>query len=259
MFALNVCATSQELAQYLGLPQNRENEFADFREIKNYLTPDNGLQPLGAISMDSAAFFTNYSRNNLLQVLPPTTSFRDLVKSLIQNHRVAIGWDDALEDYITQSDIVKFLKEKDALCELASKTIKDLGLGTSHVISINQNQRAVEAFKKMVINKVSGIAVVDDNSHLVGQISSSDIKCISQTGELVSHLYDTYSHYKEILINKYNAPDKTITVPPLATFGDVVDTLVKYKLHRVFVVGEDNALISVISLTDVLKVFLHGQ
>jgi len=251
LFVMNVCHTSQELAKFFGLPQEKEKDFVDFTEIKNHLITDDEIQRSFG-NPDSAAFITNYSRNNLLHVLPPTSSVVDIVQYLCEHHRVAIG-DDELFDYISQSDIVKFLKEKNILGELGSKTIKELGLGSANVISITPNQRVIEAFKKILLNKVSGIAVVDENSRLVGQISSSDLKCISQSGDMINRLYETYHSYRKVLVEKYNAPARLITVVPDTTFAQLVDILVDNKIHRAFVVKDDNILVSVISLTDVLK------
>jgi len=251
LFVLNVCHTSQELAKFFGLRQDKAIDFVDFADIKNHLTPEDEIQ--GSFgNPDSAAFVTNYSRNNLLHVLPPTSSVVDIVKSLCEHHRVAVG-DDELFDYISQSDIVKFFKEKNVLGELGRKTIKELGLGSANVISVTPNQRVIEAFKKIVINKVSGIAVVDENSRLVGQISSSDLKCISETGEMIKQLYETYNSYRRDLVEKYHAPIQMITVGQHTTFAKLVDILVENKIHRAFVVKDDNILVSVITLTDVLK------
>jgi len=251
LFVMNICHTSQELAKFFGLPQDKAKDFVDFAGIKNHLTPEDEIQAsLG--NPEVAAFITNYSRNNLLHVLPPTSSVVDIVRCLCEHHRVAIG-DDDLFDYISQSDIVKFLKEKNVLGELGSKTIKELGLGSTNVISVTPNQRVIEAFKKIVINKVSGIAVVDENSRLVGQISSSDLKCISETGEMIKRLYETYNSYRQVLVEKYNAPIQMITVGQDITFAKLVDILVENKIHRAFVVKDNNILVSVITLTDVLK------
>jgi len=257
LFVLNVCHSSQEVAKYLGIPQEKADDFVDFTNVKNYMMTDMDIQQSFG-NPDVAVFITNYSRRNLLQVLPPTSSFVDLVRCLCEHHRVAVG-DDELYDYITQSDVVKFLKEKNVLGELGSKTIKELGIGTANVISVTPTQRVIEAFKKIVLNKVSGIAVIDENGRFVGQISSSDLKGISGTGEKINHLYETWTQYRKVLVEKYNAPLKLITVGPDTTFAQLVDTFVSHKLHRLYVVKDDNIMVSVISLTDVLRTCLGQQ
>uniref|UniRef100_A0A6B2LBX7 CBS domain-containing protein n=1 Tax=Arcella intermedia TaxID=1963864 RepID=A0A6B2LBX7_9EUKA len=197
-------------------------------------------------------FLTNYSRKDLLSVLPPGTSVGEVANGLVENHRVAIG-DAKLEQFITQSDLVRVIHEKKLFGGLENKTVKELSLGTASVITIKNTERVVEAFKKIVIKKITGVGVVDENNKIVGQVSSSDIKCISTTGEMIQQLYLTYPEYRKNLEETYKVPLKTITVSESDTFQTVIATLVSNKLHRVFVAGEDNSLISVISLTDIIK------
>jgi len=110
------------------------------------------------------------------------------------------------------------------------------------------------------LHKVSGLAVIDDKSHLVGQVSSSDIKCISNTGELLNHLYDSFYKYKKVMTEKYNVPPQPIVVYQDTPFSAVVDTIVSNRIHRVFIVeGEERLLVGVISLTDVLKAYTQTK
>jgi len=236
------------LAKFFELPTDTSN-FVNFNEIKNFLTPETYDQSLLA---DSAQFLTNYSHQNLLLVLKPGCSFREVVNSLTKYHRVAIG-DDRIENYITQSEVVKVLKEKGAFTHLADKTIEELSLGSKNLISIKETDKVIEAFKLMVLHKVSGLGVINEKNQLVGQISSSDIKSISHSGEMLPRLYETYPTYKKILVNKYNVTEKTITVPSNSKLSIVLETIVNNRLHRVFIVGNDNHAEGVITLTDLLK------
>jgi len=193
---------------------------------------------------------TDYSRRNHLTVLSPTSSLRDALSMLIQNHRIAVG-DDTLENYITQSDFVKFFRDQGIFDEISQMTVNELNLGNSPVISINRNQRVIEAFKLMIIHNINGIAVVDDDSHFVGQISSTDIRCISTSGDKLNHLYDNYSDY-HIIMEKYNPPINPITVNGKSNLMSVIETMLTNKIHRVYVV-EDYLLQRVITFTDILR------
>ena len=57
------------------------------------------------------------------------------------------------------------------------------------VITINQAEKAVEAFKAMHKHGVSAVAVVDDNGLLVGNISNTDLKVIGYDAALLSQLF----------------------------------------------------------------------
>jgi len=249
-FALNVCQTSQELAKYFGLPTEDTVDFVDFDNVKNYLTPDHNIQH--SMMADSAQFITNYSHQNLLHVLKPESSFKDVLNTLKSVHRVAIG-DDEIVNYVSQSEVLKLLKERSAYDPIGAKSIDELNLGCKDVISIKDTQRVIEAFKLIVLHKITGVAVVDDKRELKGLISASDIKSITTSGEMLPRLYETYYPYRKILVDKYNAPQQTITVLSGASLNQVLDTIINYRLHRVFVVDQNNHLQSVITLTDLLK------
>jgi len=250
LFSLNVCQTSQELAIYFGLPTEGSEQFVDFEPLKNYLTPDNNVHQ-SAIA-DSAQFITNYSHQNLLHVIRPDCAFKDVVHTLTKAHRIAIG-DDNIVNYVSQFDVVKLLKERGAFSDINAKLIEELKLGSKNVISVNQNQRVIEAFKLMIVHKISGVAVIDDDGHLQGQISISDIKGITTSGEMLPRLYETYHPYRKILVEKYNAPEKTITAPSGSLLSDILETIISNRLHRIFIVTQDQCVDSVISLCDVLK------
>jgi CBS domain-containing protein len=256
LFALNVCQSSQELATFFGLTSDSEN-FIDFENIKNYLKDEkNKGMTQNSVIASTAQFLANYSHQNQLHVLKPDCSFKDIVTTLSKVHRLAIG-DETIINYISQSEVVRLLKEKDAFAHIASKTIEELNLCNKPLISVKEGDRVIEAFKLMVTNNVSGVAVINDKQQLVGQISSSDIKCISLTGEMVPRLYETYHHYRKILIQKYKAPEITITVPLKANLSEVLETIINNRLHRVFIVGNDNHAAGVISLTDILKLLVN--
>jgi len=94
---------------------------------------------------------------------------------------------------------------------------------------------------------------LNEKNQLVGQISSSDIKSINHSGEMLPRLYETYPTYRKFLVKNYNVPEKPITVPSGSKLSLVLDTIVNNRLHRVFIVGNDNSAEGVITLTDILK------
>lgn len=63
-----------------------------------------------------------------------------------------------------------------------SKTVQELGLGLKEVLTIREDQNAFEAFRLIHAKKVLGIAVVDNNGVLTGNISASDLRvCVIST------------------------------------------------------------------------------
>lgn len=103
--------------------------------------------------------------------LKPTGTIQDLVQCLsIVRRAVITGERGVLLNFVTQSDLIKFLNEKKLLCAsiftpillssvlltrpsglVGSMSIEELGLGTTEVISVKNNQRVLEAFKLFAI------------------------------------------------------------------------------------------------------------
>jgi len=110
----------------------------------------------------------------------------------------------------------------------------------------------------MVINKVSGVGVVNEEGKLVGQVSAHNIRSMKASGEMMDYLYKPYTEYKLILAKKFQVPLSPITVSSSTPLKEVVDTLLSNKIHRVFVV-DDNQLTGVISFSDIIKTVLHKE
>jgi len=259
-FSLNICQSSQDLVKLFGLSTSSEDsfKFVDFQSLKNFLITENNF-PYSSVG-DSADFLTNYSHQNKLVVLQNNATFKDLLIALSTAYRVAIADEhNNIVDYVSQSEVVKFLTERGLFSSIGSKTIEELHLVSKDVISINDHQRVVEAFKLMVIKKVSGVAVTDEYGRLIGQISSSDIKNITPTIEMVYSLYDLYHPYRKNLIEKFKVPEKTIIIGSGSTLNQVLETIVLYKLHRIFVIGMYNQAVGVITLTDIIKLLVANN
>jgi CBS domain-containing protein len=54
--------------------------------------------------------------------------------------------------------------------------IKDLGLGTALVVSLEWNHSVIEAIQKMQEHNISSVALVDDAGLLMSVLSMTDIK-----------------------------------------------------------------------------------
>jgi CBS domain-containing protein len=79
---------------------------------------------------------------------------------------------------LTQSNVSNYLYSKINMLTTAQRTIKDLGLSNSKVISINAEAQVFDAMNTMRENGVTSLPMVDHGGHLVGSISLSDIKYV---------------------------------------------------------------------------------
>jgi len=117
------------------------------------------------------------------------------------------------------------------------------------VISITSDQTLMKAFTTILTHNITGLAVVDLKGQLVNNISASDLKGIS-----VNSFYKLESQIFEAFM--YN-PNKLppVTCLPSSTVGEVLSSITKTGVHRIFVVNAENQPVNVVTLTDLLKLF----
>lgn len=169
-------------------------------------------------------------------------------------HRVpVVDTDGELLTIVTQSHIARLIYKWLARFEqLADSTVEQRKLGYSEVATVQQDEPAVNAFRRIHERAVSAVGVVDAEGKLVGNVSASDLKVIGYDGRLLSHLFVPVSEFVKITRPEGVGP---ITVTPRSTFGQVLDKLVSNRIHRVYVIDDDNKPVGVVSLLEILQAF----
>lgn len=161
-------------------------------------------------------------------------------------HRIAIT--DALTDNIvgilSQRRLIKFMWENarrfPSLDFLLNSTIEDLGVGSTHPITIYEDQNLIEALYKMFKERISSLAVVDRSKSLIGNISIVDVQNVSSSKN--SHLL-----FKSVLhFISYNLTQKGVErgqdqfpifhVNKQTSLGRVIAKLVATQSHRLWIV-----------------------
>lgn len=166
-----------------------------------------------------------------------------------------------MQTIVTQSHVVSLISKNIAEFPVASKRIGDLKLGYKNVITVQKNELAIHAFKLIYDRKVSGVAVVDENGELFGNISASDIRFIESDASGIRRLFATN---EEFINNVPKRPDQVpgpYFVRPSSTVEEVIMKLTVTKAHRVYVVddlGGKRNPIGVVSLADVLETIVHA-
>jgi len=157
----------------------------------------------------------------------------------------------------------------------ASIAIPVIEQGTStnipaKVISVGLRDRAIDAFITMHEKRISGVAVIDDDGIIVGNVSASDLKAIGHDGILLTRLFYPVSEFLKLICPHGNTePSSELSrdekqtqalrytppaiVPTTATFGAVLGTLVLARIHRVYVVDEQRHPVGVIGYAEILR------
>jgi len=175
-------------------------------------------------------------------------------------HRVPVVDDDRnLVNLITQSHMVRFLQMN--MAQMGPKKNKPVAevAGVFHqVIGANLNQRAIDAFEMLVKENVSGIAILDDEGKIHGNLSLRDLKVMSTDDRLFWRLYQPlHTFIDKVRQEDAQRPRRLKTVTVNATLEEVIDTLAEHQIHRVFIIDDNKKPIGVISLKDVLLEILN--
>jgi len=206
--------------------------------------------------------------------LPHMSDLFAAIRELLEKraHRVIITDEQGkLVNIITQSTVCRFVDVIFDLLPRAEQSVEQLGCYSKQVFTINEHEKAINAFKLMKEKKVSGIGVVDDLGTLIGVISADDLKLIGYDLALFSHLLKVTvkeyleevsesasirSHVFQVMQNLTNRP-AIVKCSLSSRFGYLLKMVNFYRVHRIFVVDPDDKAVAVVSLTDILNVLME--
>mmetsp|Transcript_5885 Transcript_5885/g.7682 ORF Transcript_5885/g.7682 Transcript_5885/m.7682 type:complete len:310 (+) Transcript_5885:52-981(+) len=132
--------------------------------------------------------------------------------------------------------------------------VKELDLNSGPVLSVTKKETLLAALHRMLNNRVSAIAVVDDKSgHLAGSLSMSDVKVLFLEKKF-KRLQQSCWKY---ITNMREQSDFEIFpffgVSEEAKLQVVISKLLVTSVHHLYVVDKENNPLRVISFADVCK------
>lgn len=206
---------------------------------------------------------TDFSKRDPFVPVPDDADMYPIVEILADCdvHRVNVfDSEGKLANIITQSAVVDMLASRlNDVKDIASKTVAELKLGSSPVVSVDISQDTIQAFKALRRHKIYAIPVVNKslNGAIVANISAKDVRAVCGTPAQLHLLHEPISHFLATLHqDDIDIRTPSITVNPSDTLGAVIQKLVVNRIHRVYTLNDDNSPRSVITLTDILKVFV---
>jgi CBS-domain-containing membrane protein len=183
-------------------------------------------------------------------------------------HRVAVTDEaDNILHIVTQSTVVGYIAEHNQhLGKLVDLTMQELGF-LKKVFTVNRKQTTIEALKVITDNKISAVAIVDDEGKLVGNLSASDLKGLIKlsngkfSGDFFTPLRLPVGDFLS-KIREMHGKSKTfiLTCTPTTKLKEVVQLLAKEHVHRIFIVDTHNKPCGIVSLTDICaELFLESE
>eukprot|EP00798_Chlamydomonas_sp_ICE-L_P022054 gene22054-29119_t len=174
-------------------------------------------------------------------------------------------------DVVSQGDVIKFLwQNKAKLGETVNLTLESLDLADTFVYSVTADTPALVAFHNMAVDHKSGVAIVDSDGKLIGDIAAEDLRDIPiqsfgilllPVGEFVSIIHGQGPSVEEALSGKKSesSPVELLKATPMQTckagssLGEMLDLLIGHSLHRIYVVDEEGKPKSIVTQTDILQ------
>ncbi|KAL9261599.1 SNF1-related protein [Drosera capensis] len=177
-----------------------------------------------------------------------------------------------IENIITQSAVIHMLAECSGLDwfeNWGSKKLSELGLplmSPKQMIRVYENEPVLEAFKRMRLNGIGGIPVVDqEGNKAVGNISIRDVQFLLLAPEIYKDYRSVTTKDFLVTARRYGAEHHEV-MPSMSgmvtcksdrTLKDVILTLDSKMIHRIYVVDDDANLEGVITLRDIISRLVH--
>ncbi|CAG8477296.1 11456_t:CDS:2 [Racocetra fulgida] len=256
---------------------NNNDERNDYREI----------------NLDGKSSFLQKPIGELIGLTPESThltichhedSLADLLDLFTrrQIHRVLVADKTSIEDtdveqtinedisqpcFISQTDVVRFLFQNNhrlgkildtMAADVVGKAIRvneSLPFERRNLLrqpsSVTIHDQALTAFRKIHQDEVSAVAVVNDDGTLVSEVSAADLRGLNR-----ERLSDLKKPVIMFLVSCKGALIKPFTCHGKFTLSQVMAGILTSKTHRAWVVDEDDVPIGVITLSDILAMFL---
>jgi len=188
----------------------------------------------------------------------------DLIIELTKHHRVVVlDENKKIVGFLTQTNLIEFLfKRRKEWSDIMQQKVQNL---QKPVESIHMKEFVITAFRNIWEKQVSGLAVVDNNGTLVGNISATDILKIRvlPIGEMIHDLYQPIKSFMNIRedikdrIMMAELPEsRPISVTTFDTLATSIQKCLEAHVHRVFIEDDKKKPVGVISLTDIIRQFI---
>ncbi|KAI7778880.1 hypothetical protein LA080_001571 [Diaporthe eres] len=185
-------------------------------------------------------------RPEQLLSLPPETFLPGAIEVFGSGiHRLLITSDEGeVTGILSQLKLLEFFWNEGinfpVIERLYPVLLRDLQIGSQQIISINADAPLAEALMLMSNEGLTSIAVIDNASNVVGNISSADVRLLTSAASLPL-LQSTCMHFITVILSERGMEKGRDSVPvfyvnPYQTLAATVAKLVATRSHRMWVV-----------------------
>lgn len=161
-------------------------------------------------------------------------------------HRILVCKDGTTEvvGILSQLRLLRFMSDNASsfpmIDALGPWLLKDLAVGAPTTIAINGDSPLSEALQLMSTEGLTSVPVVDNASNVVGNISTADLKFLTNSASLPL-LKNSCIHFISVILSERGVQDGKDSFPvfhvsPYSTLGHTVAKLLATRSHRMWVV-----------------------
>ncbi|KAM3515978.1 hypothetical protein NHJ13051_009972 [Beauveria bassiana] len=221
----------------VGLTKPEDHQVALFNDIiskaqKNQRIPLRILQPIfcreATVQLDAS---TSLAQG--IEILG--SGIHRIVISDLSNHVVGVMSQLRVADFFWNEGVNFPTIER-----LYPAMLRDLGIGTQKTISVNSDSPLSEALTTMNEEGLTSVAVVDNGHNVVGNISTKDVRHLTNTSS-APLLNSSCMHFISVILNERGVEKGQDAFPvfyvnPNSSLAHTVAKLVATRSHRMWVV-----------------------
>eukprot|EP00761_Pharyngomonas_kirbyi_P012317 gb/GECH01012344.1/.p1 GENE.gb/GECH01012344.1/~~gb/GECH01012344.1/.p1 ORF type:complete len:325 (+),score=80.25 gb/GECH01012344.1/:1-975(+) len=171
-------------------------------------------------------------------------------------HRVPMyhSQEHDIVNIISQRDVFNFVYEhQDKLNHFPERTLEEvcfdnteLDFGRENLVSVSHSASVAKASSLLSENKVSALAVLDEQGDIVAHFSASDLRTLKDVSDLKLPILE--------FLDRYNYGPNTVVIEPNIKMKDLFEKIHHSNLHCIWVVEENSQKpFGVFSLTDIMN------
>jgi len=249
----------------LSLPVVANRQFYGFLDVLDIVRCALNVWKKESIALDETHFPTDKLFNmKVIDALAPsnpvyiheTSTVGDAIevfrstKNASHLRRLAVIRKGLVVNVISQSDIIKFAaKHIDSLPpKLVNLQLGNIKGFIRSPIMVRIDSPFVEALHILFSNNISGLALVDHQFKLAGNLSASDLRGLN----VLAFDFFMGSTLQFMVKGTSESPKAAQHLEEGNTFGEVLQLLATEKLHRLYITDENDHPIGFASLIDVI-------
>ncbi|CDK24173.1 unnamed protein product [Kuraishia capsulata CBS 1993] len=155
---------------------------------------------------------------------------------------------------LTQYRILKFVALNCKEVRMLNKPLRSLNMGTTEISKVTLDTPVIDVIHLLTLKSVSSVPIMDENDKLINVYEAVDVLALIKGGMYT----DLSLSVGEALMRRPEDFEGVYTCTLDDRLSTIIDTIRKSRLHRLFVVDSEGKLLSVITLSDILKYILFG-